>query len=127
MLSLPAPAPRVESFPGLELTLELAVDLMLDPIDDDLAFDPAGPTLEDRAWKAYQDRLEATLPPPSEPGLPLGEWVAVQASYYRSLGTDAADLVAEAIEGLSRGLRATGARDVATYRDRVDFLDRDDA
>jgi hypothetical protein len=59
------------------------------------------------------------------PTLSLAEYVVCEAAWYRSQGTPAADLIAEHLDVLVRGIRATSANDPETYRDRIRVLDCD--
>jgi hypothetical protein len=59
------------------------------------------------------------------PSLPLAAYVAAEASWYRSQATPGADLIAEHLDSLVRGIRATSANDPETYRVRIETLNRD--
>ena len=113
----PPPVPT-EATPGPDAGAEAEGD----PDDDE--GDPADwPAWVDAdRWEADGGAVALVVDPPGPTGgLTLLEWVASVAAGFRDLDTAAADLVAEAVEQLARGIRATGAHDPATYRDRIDF------
>lgn len=57
-----------------------------------------------------------------EPLLPLVELVEVQASYYRSWGSDVGDLIAGRLAGLADELRLYDARTPEQYHDRRETM-----
>jgi hypothetical protein len=59
-----------------------------------------------------------------EPALPFGEWIAAQASWFRSFGTDAADWMARQIDDLANEARFHGASSPADFDDRRAMQDR---
>lgn len=82
--------------------------------------------LDDESWAEYLrmvDLVEHRHREYGEPLLPLAEWVNVQAAYYRSMGTEAAALVAERLDGLVAELRALDAPSPAVFRDRWDCME----
>src|SRR4051794_22416237 len=60
------------------------------------------------------------LPAPSEPRVPFAQWLADQASYYRSLGTEAGAFVAELIQGTAEMARSLKAASPAEYEARLE-------
>jgi hypothetical protein len=86
----------------------------------------SGPADADAAWQAASNGTWDPPAIPGEPGLPLTDWIEAQASWYRSLATDAADLVADALTELARTVRLTRAATVIEYLDRAEVLDRND-
>jgi hypothetical protein len=90
---------------------------------------PEVPTAEygddDATWVAEQnDADSADAEPPAAPTTALLDYVLCQAAWFRSFGTEAGDLIAEQIETLANGVKATDASTPAEYRGRVAELDR---
>jgi hypothetical protein len=64
-------------------------------------------------------------PGPIPATMETSEWIEAQASYYRSLGSDLADLVADSIAGLARDWRVASAGrpiGVETFRARMEVM-----
>ena len=58
----------------------------------------------------------------ARPWLTLPEWVEAQATHHHGLGNDAAQLVAETLDGLARSIRFHGATSRAEYLDHVEIM-----
>lgn len=94
--------------------------------DEDEDIDPVVPPGEGPCadWPAWADADVWQLGPdpddrePAPIGLALDEWVRGQAALYRAIDHDAADLIAEALEGLLCEIEVTHARTPAQLRDR---------
>jgi hypothetical protein len=61
-----------------------------------------------------------TIQPPGEPRISLVDYIDSQVSYYRSLGTEAADLIARTLIALRQEIAFFRARSVLEYLDRKD-------
>lgn len=64
------------------------------------------------------------VPPPPVPALPFGEWLSVQAAWYRSQGTPAALWLARSIDDAAQMVRYTKALTPDEHDDRLDALER---
>ena len=95
-----------------------------EPAGGDLESDPeTWPEWTDaEVWSPAPDAVSVAIAPPAPIGdMSLLGWVRHIAAGFRALDTAAADLVAESVEALARGIACTDAKDPATYLDRIDF------
>jgi hypothetical protein len=61
--------------------------------------------------------------PPSDARMPFADWLACQASWYRSFGTEAADYLAGLIDGHAGWARTLGAQSPADLAERLALID----
>lgn len=87
------------------------------PVEDEDVFEP-----EPADWEAIRDG-GCDLPGPVAGVLSFADWISVQASYYRSLGSDAADWLAREIEGMATTARFLGANNPNSFDDRLEVLE----
>jgi hypothetical protein len=83
-----------------------------------------GPSLADLEWDMLRSRETATADPPAEPTLPMAEWIAVQAAYFRSLGSNLGDWLARRIDALAEQARSLQAETPDQYDAREELMDR---
>jgi hypothetical protein len=88
-----------------------------DPLGFD-CFDAVG--YPDIVGNLEDDPEPDTIQPPGEPRISLTDYVDSQVSYYRSLGTEAADLIARTLIALRQEIVFFRARSVLEYLDRKD-------
>lgn len=68
---------------------------------------------------------EWTAPEPGGPTVTFVEWIALQACYFRSLGSDAGDWLASQIDSLSAMAGRLGATTPAEYEARLEIEEGD--
>jgi hypothetical protein len=88
-----------------------------DPLGFD-CFDAVG--YPDIVGNLEDDPAQDTIQPPGEPRISLVDYIDSQVSYYRSLGTEAADLIARTLIALRQEIAFFRARSVLEYLDRKD-------
>jgi hypothetical protein len=84
---------------------------------------PFEPDPDDLAYLAETDGHE--LAGPVAGILDLPEWLAAQAAWYRSRGSDAADWLGAAIDRMAQLVHWTGATIPAEHDDRMEVYDRE--
>jgi hypothetical protein len=85
--------------------------------DDPLGFDCFD---VDAVGNLEDDPESDAIQPPGEPRISLVDYIDSQVSYYRSLGTEAADLIARTLIALRQEIAFFRARSVLEYLDRKD-------
>jgi hypothetical protein len=108
-----------------EIDMDIAAEIEAKR-DDPAAGDPAdwGPETDDWIWATVPsaaDQCAAVEEPAELLGLP--DWIAVQATAYESLTTQAGDMIGKTLRDLASIVRLTGAKDPETAMDRLQALE----